>query len=173
LVSTATAEELAEPNPPVDFSASHPEPIPDEQLEALYQGAVAVAEQLAAAPGKKITVQAREAAYLLQIPRQLMSDISALAIRRVQMRDGHDYMQKGDIDWAWTRLVVGRKNNAWSVLLTTVGSLLFGAGIPLVIVQLSSPSSASSQGELILATSLAIPGVILLTIGLTLSFQRR
>ena len=142
------------------------------ELRELIDGVLSIADQLQKAPGKKVTIPPREAAYLQQIPHQLLSDITKLAIRRVQMREGHDYMQKGDIDWAWERLVVGQRNSGVNVVMNTIGGLVFGAGLPILLGPLAAGTEFTA-GATMLGSGLSLAGVAALTIGLTRSLIRR
>lgn len=171
---TTLIEDSATPSPPE--AGESEDGLPQDsaasaQLSALLDGAVNVATQLATAPGKEIFIHPREAEYLQLVPHQLLHDITNLAIRRVQMRDGHDYMQKGDIDWAWTRLVVGRRANAWLTVLNSVGGILLGAGIPIVVAPFLNDEPLQTSG-LLLAMLLLVPGLVMMSLALAISVRR-
>ena len=85
---------------------------------------------------------------------------------------GHDYMEKADINWAWTRLVVGKRNSPWLALTNTLGGLLLGAGIPILVTPLISEVAPTTGGSL-LGSGLSIFGIALLSASMTMSFFRR
>jgi hypothetical protein len=142
------------------------------QLDSLIDGAINVAVQLKAARGRSVTIHAPEAEYLQLIPHQLLHDITSLAIRRVQMRAGHSYLQRGDIDWAWTRLVVGKRSNGWLNVLNSVGGVLLGAGIPVLVGPILENQPLPTSG-ILLAVILVVPGLIALSVALSISVFRR
>lgn len=143
-----------------------------KQAGILVAAALEVASSLQADRRGQVIIHQREAEYLLRIPQDLLRDITYLARKRVHMRDGHDYMQRGDIDWAWTRLVVGKRNNPWVTIANTIGGLLLGAGIPILITP-AATGQALTAGATLLGTATSLVGVCALSIAMTMSFFRR
>jgi len=118
-----------------------------------------------------VSIAPKPAEYLQRIQYELLDDITRLAVRRTQMRN-HENLEIDDINWAWARLVVGKRNSLWTTTFVTLGALLAGAGIPILLGPLVTNTEMTAGGVLC-GILLTLPGLIMLSVALTQSALRR
>lgn len=85
---------------------------------------------------------------------------------------GHTYMQMDDLEWAMTRMVVGKRSSPWIFVSGTVGGLLAGVAFPIVLEPVIQGTPATTSGILWGFGLLAI-GLVSVTASIITSFFRR
>ncbi|MBD8485387.1 hypothetical protein IFT79_07145 [Frigoribacterium sp. CFBP 8759] len=120
---------------------------------------------------KEVAIHEDEAAYLAELPFELTRELSNLAIARARMTNSQ-HLQRGDIDWAAARILTGRRNSRLLPFANSVGGLIAGIGTPF-IWEAASSTEASSPADLLFGLCFTVPGIILFSIGATLSLSRR
>jgi len=141
------------------------------QILTLIKAALAIAATLDADKPATVTVHENEAKRLLEVPVDLARDISALAQKRVRMR-GHEHLEMSDITWAWNRLVVGKKSSTWLLVLNTVGGIILGIGVPVLLTPIVNNTAPTVSG-LVLGGLLSLAGISFVSVALTISFFRK
>ena len=173
--STLTEERFPSSPPAPDANADSADQVDENLRQAmiLVDAALEVAGLINGRRRRddRVVINPREAVYLLNVPQVILQDITSLAVRRTEM-EKHAYLERSDIDWAWARLVVGKRGNPWVSIGNTVGGILLGAGIPILVTPLVTSTPVNLVGSL-LGSALAVIGIGSLGVSMTMGFFRR